>query len=807
MVIPIMLMAQRAVFNEIQSELNKGTHFESLSVFERSQATFEDLGIQKDELSQGTILELNKSIMRYIADAQPAYVSVEVELDGIEQTVLLKKHNILTDDFVLNSPEGELVYNQGVHYRGVLKGDKNSISAFSFFENEVMAVISYNENNVVIGQVEGARGQHILYDDKDLTNSNPFSCETEDDDVQYRPDQLDGGPSLSPGDCIRVYIQIDDDIVTGKGGATNATNYITGLFNQSITLYGNEQIPMSVSEIYAWTSSSPYSGSSSSQMLSSYQSNTGSFNGDLSHLVSYKASGGIAAGFSGICNSNPDYSKCFSSIASTYSVVPTYSWSVMVITHEMGHLIGSRHTHACVWNGNNTAIDGCAGGTEGSCSLPGYPSGGGTMMSYCHIQSVGINFNKGFGPQPGNVIRSTVNNASCLSSCNGGGGCTDNEVTFTLTFDNYASETSWNLKNASGTTIESGGGYGSAQNGTTITKTFCLADGCYDFTILDSYGDGICCSYGNGSYELKDASGTVLASGGQFGSSETKNICLNSAPPATCTDGIQNGQETGVDCGGPTCPACPLNYCTSKGNNSNYEYIDRIVLGSIDNTSGNNNGYADYRSLSTNLSRSGSTTMTLKPGFPGSTYTEYWRVWIDLNQDGDFNDSGELRLQGSGTSTLTGPLSIPSGAVNGSTTMRVSMKYGSYPTPCETFTYGEVEDYTVNILPSLDEDGGTDSAIASVYTIEGDNDFKHLEVYPVPSQGFVNVKFLTHGSQTNTLRILDIYGKEYNRFSFLTEREQQGHTVDISNLIDGVYFMELVQEGVRTTQRFVVVNK
>jgi hypothetical protein len=86
----------------------------------------------------------------------------------------------------------------------------------------------------------------------------------------------------------------------------------------------------------------------------------------------------------------------------------------MVITHEMGHLMGSNHTHSCVWNGNNTAIDGCAA-TEGSCARPGNPSNGGTIMSYCHLQGVGINFNNGFGPQPSAVILNKIANAgSCL---------------------------------------------------------------------------------------------------------------------------------------------------------------------------------------------------------------------------------------------------------------------------------------------------------------------------------------------------------------------------------------------------------
>src|SRR5690606_21482823 len=86
-------------------------------------------------------------------------------------------------------------------------------------------------------------------------------------------------------------------------------------------------------------------------------------------------------------------------------------------THEMGHNLGSPHTHACAWNGNNTAIDGCgptAGYSEGSCPMAPLPTNGGTIMSYCHLVSgVGINFNNGFGPQPGDLIRDKYNTATC----------------------------------------------------------------------------------------------------------------------------------------------------------------------------------------------------------------------------------------------------------------------------------------------------------------------------------------------------------------------------------------------------------
>ena len=134
--------------------------------------------------------------------------------------------------------------------------------------------------------------------------------------------------------------------------------------------------------------------------------------------------------------------------------------------------------------------------------------------------------------------------------------CDGTDVTVTINLDNYPEETSWTLTDASGATVGSGGTYGSQPDGSTVSESFCLPDGCYDFTINDSYGDGICCGYGNGSYSVTGG-GSTLASGGSFGSTETTNFCVGGGDPTpTCDDGIQNGDETGVDCGGSDCAPC-----------------------------------------------------------------------------------------------------------------------------------------------------------------------------------------------------------------------------------------------------------
>lgn len=98
------------------------------------------------------------------------------------------------------------------------------------------------------------------------------------------------------------------------------------------------------------------------------------------------------------------------------------------------------------------------------------------------------------------------------------------QLNVTVNTDDYPGETSWTITDQQGNTVHGGGGYGSANN--LYQHILCVDTGCYDFTIYDSYGDGICCGFGNGSYNLQDDSGNDLADGGSFGSSETTPFCV-----------------------------------------------------------------------------------------------------------------------------------------------------------------------------------------------------------------------------------------------------------------------------------------
>jgi hypothetical protein len=534
------------------------------------------------ELKEYTILSLDKNVSRRVLSSELPFITIQLPQAGrTDITLDLVEVSPLAQDFVVRvAPEMKVVkVNPGKHYRGIIRGQSKSIAAISIFDNEVMGIIAHPNasGNMVLGNLAD-QPELILYQDDQILNKLANTCATVDSGNPYDLRQLedhggDGERALT--DCVRLYLEVDNDIYINKGSNNaNVTSYVTGLFNQVSALYTNEQINTVVSEIVIWSTPSPYNATTSIGMLNAFTAYRQGFNGDLAQLLSYKATGGVAY-VDGLCRSNPDNSMSYAGISSSYQNVPTYSWSVEVCTHEFGHLFGSQHTHACVWNGNGTSIDGCYA-PEGNCGSGPIPTNGGTIMSYCHLTNAGINFANGFGSQPGSVIRNKVIAASCLQACAGGGGgggtptCTQNQLTLTLRLDNYPSETTWNIKNTAGTILYSGGGYTTPNS--TQTIALCLPTACFTFTINDAYGDGICCAYGQGFYNIKQGANTLI-SGGTFGATEAKSFCASGTSTApTCTDGIQNGQETGVDCGGPTCPACPT--CTDGIKNGLETSID-----------------------------------------------------------------------------------------------------------------------------------------------------------------------------------------------------------------------------------------
>ncbi len=148
-----------------------------------------------------------------------------------------------------------------------------------------------------------------------------------------------------------------------------------------------------------------------------------------------------------------------------------------------------------------------------------------------------------------------------------------------------------------------------------------------------------------------------------------------------------------------------LNYCNSTSSDSTYEWLSRVQLNTLDNTTTGDN-YTDYSSdtnLITTLTQNQNYTITLTPHWNNTVYAEQYKVWIDFNNNGDFTDIGEEVLSKSTNNsvsngvTVTETFMIPSNIAFGNTKMRIIMKDGNIANPCISYTYGEVEDYTVNL--------------------------------------------------------------------------------------------------------------
>jgi lysyl endopeptidase len=206
------------------------------------------------------------------------------------------------------------------------------------------------------------------------------------------------------------------------------------------------------------------------------------------------------------------------------------------------------------------------------------------------------------------------------------------------------------------------------------------------------------------------------------------------------------------------CP-CP-DYCVSGGSTVD-EFIQSVTIGDLVNNSGDNGGYVNFTgtSFTANYLPGTSYSVTLTPGYNGTVYPEYFHIYIDYNQDGDFDDAGELAFDPGTTvssTSATGTLTIPASAPLGSTGLRVVMRYSSAPTPCGTFTWAETEDYCVTIGESAS--CSTSSAPANPATFNGPTSAT-LTWIPVPGSVGCQVQ-ATRISPAGPTRTREILGSE-----------------------------------------------
>lgn len=225
-------------------------------------------------------------------------------------------------------------------------------------------------------------------------------------------------------------------------------------------------------------------------------------------------------------------------------------------------------------------------------------------------------------------------------------------------------------------------------------------------------------------------------------------------------------------------------YCGSEGSDSSFEWIDNVSFGGFTNSTGDDGGYADYTNNIASVTPGSTNTLIISAGFASSSYTEYWKVWIDYNQDGVFDDD-EIVASGSSSSAdnLSVDVTIPSSASTGTTRMRVSMKYNADQTACETFNYGEVEDYTVNITNTVSSYQTFANTSLGADALGYEQGFT-LKSYPNPATSFVQVNLQNRGVGAS-YKIVNSIGQ------LVKEGSLKGATINVSSLNSGIYILEV----------------
>lgn len=650
------VIAQNTVYQKVTSMNQQASTFDLFRLSDSNTLTQTIIS----PVDSVTKLYLNESSLKNLILQKPEFLSFSIPQNGGEFITLdLIPKKIHSENFIVTNSNDQQVKNLdfGIFYSGIIRGNESSLVAISITENGMSGFVSSKEGTYELGKIniETNISEYVYYNVSTI-KSPSFECGVIDDNLKTLVNVSDSKKGRISGvnsaiGCRAVEIYLEADFSIFKGNYNNINNtvaYVNAVFSQVAVLYENEDIEIVISQIKVWDVQDPYTPTTETSMyLTRFTEALGpQFNGDLAHALTFTLSGGIASDFNGLCGALGFGMS--GGLAAAYPNFPTYSWTVMVVTHELGHSFGSRHTHWCGWPGG--AIDNCRTTNEpapdGSNCPPGpAPVNGGTIMSYCHqISGVGINFANGFGTLPGNVIRNRV--ISCIGVSQTPTALTVSQITsksVTLSWQSGGAEDNYKLEyRVTGA---------STWNVLTIKKKNVTLN---DLTPNTSYQWRVkasCSSYANSTFTTNNTAEYCQVSY-YYGCNP---ISINS-----------------VTLGGTA-----LSTSTGCQNSSGYSYYPSSV-----------------KELAAGTSYNFTITFT-------STYGRQAAIWIDLNGNKTFEESEKLfSTYIYESSSISGSIFIPgNSAPISSTRMRIVTTNISIPgNPCGgSYTYGETEDYLVNI--------------------------------------------------------------------------------------------------------------
>ena len=488
-------------------------------------------------LNHENTINLTLDSVKYdsILTKKPNYLQIELPFFSNEIVFELKSFNVVNTNLKIRS-----ITENSVDYINISPNllsytiilNEKELGIINFVNDEIIGTFILNDKQY---ELTSFNGTYVLFETNNSINKSNFQCHVQNE-INLPSNNLN--TELSDSVCIEFSLEIDNFTRQTFNSNQEAINWATAIFTGVSQIYNSQTIAsLTIVDFQIWNTTDPYVNLSTTQeilyeMQDYWIENNDNIERDLAHLISKRPLGGGIAFVDALCSDTWGYgfSADLNNITTFNFPNPSYTWNLNCISHEIGHNVGSNHTHNCDWNPDISlafgggAIDNCVD-VEGTC-LNNPQTQIGTIMSYCHLDwngGVVLNFHPVVlsqalnpGIQSADCLESCApptwncENGSCIEQSDGSGNynslneclnsciCTQNEIVLNFLPDCYGEETSWDLIDENNQVLYSvseypgQGNLNGMENDPQLDQhIWCLEDGCYTFIVYDLYGDGM----------------------------------------------------------------------------------------------------------------------------------------------------------------------------------------------------------------------------------------------------------------------------------------------------------------------------
>jgi len=234
-------------------------------------------------------------------------------------------------------------------------------------------------------------------------------------------------------------------------------------------------------------------------------------------------------------------------------------------------------------------------------------------------------------------------------------------------------------------------------------------------------------------------------------------------------------------------------YCNTGGTQHDV-WVKRVIIEDYLMETEEAASYTDNTAEMIALSETNTVAIQLTPGgidLTSNTDLLYWRIWLDLNNDGDFFDANEQIYETSSTSIVNLEMPISANLFGQTLRSRISVATQQYPEACLEFAEGEAEDYTL-VFPEMPEEAGRSAG--------------NFNLSPNPADNYANIFFNDLRGENVVVTLYDNLGKVRLETKAQIELGEPIR-LDLRTFIDGIYFVRVQVEGKRMMTKRLVVDK